>query len=57
VFRTVRPGDYRLIALEAVDISQWSDPDYLEQLRVHATRISVGPAETQTIDLKLATQP
>jgi hypothetical protein len=55
--RTLRPGNYYVAAVEAVENGQWMDPEYLETLRARATRISLGEGETKSIDLKLLTVP
>jgi hypothetical protein len=55
--RTLRPGNYYVAAVEAVENGQWMDPEYLETLRARATRISLGEGETKSIGLKLLTVP
>jgi protocatechuate 3,4-dioxygenase beta subunit len=52
-FRTLRPGDYYVAAIEHVQNGDWMDPVFLESIRMRATRISVNEGDTQTLDLKL----
>ena len=52
-FRTLRPGDYYVAAVEHVQNGDWMDPEFLESIRMRATRISVNEGDTQTLDLKL----
>ena len=47
-------GDYLAIALEYVEDVAWQDPEYLESLRQHATKITVPDGGAQTATLKLA---
>jgi hypothetical protein len=48
-------GDYYAIAVDSIEPGDASDPDYLDRVMNHATRFSLGEAETKTLDLKLAT--
>jgi hypothetical protein len=48
-------GDYYVIALDRVDPGQWTDPDFLEDLRSRATSLSLLEGETKTVDLRLNT--
>jgi hypothetical protein len=51
------PGDYLAIALDDVDEAEWLNADYLERLRLRATRVTLGTGEPQTITLELASTP
>ncbi|RPJ53896.1 MAG: hypothetical protein EHM24_32360 [Acidobacteria bacterium] len=47
------PGNYLAIALEYLDESDASDPEFLGRMGDLATRFSLGEAETKTLALKL----
>jgi hypothetical protein len=47
------PGSYFAIALEYLDESDGTDPEFLARIRDLATRFSLGEAETKTLALKL----
>lgn len=47
-------GTYRAIVREAVEEGQWEDVAFLKAARDGATRVMLGPGETQRITLKLA---
>ncbi|HYT76842.1 MAG TPA: carboxypeptidase-like regulatory domain-containing protein [Vicinamibacterales bacterium] len=51
--RSVRPGDYFGIAVPTVRNNEWNDPEYLESLREHATRISVKEGDKAQIELTI----
>ena len=47
------PGDYCVIALDGLDGSDASDPDFLQSVGPKATRFSLQEGETKTLDLRL----
>ena len=49
------PGDYYVVALDYVDPSEWTEPEYLERIRSKATDASLSEGETKSVDLKLNT--
>jgi len=51
------PGDYLAIALDDVDEAEWLNADYLERMRLRATRVTLGTGEPQTITLEIASTP
>lgn len=51
------PGDYYIVALDKIDPNQFSDPEFLDAIRIKATSLSIHEGETKTVDLKLATTP
>ena len=53
--RALPPGEYLAIALEYIEDTAWSDPDYLESLRQFATKVTLAEGASQTVSLKLAT--
>ena len=55
--RTLRPGDYYIAAVTEVEPGQWTDPSYLEELALRATRVSIRDGESATIDLKITRSP
>jgi len=36
------PGEYYVIALDYMDPSEWTEPEFLERIRTKATRLSIG---------------
>jgi hypothetical protein len=48
------PGDYLLVAVPAVNGSNWQDPEFLETLRPLATAVTLSEGDAKTIDLRLA---
>jgi hypothetical protein len=52
-FKTLRPGDYYIAAVEHIQTGEWMDPEYLESIRLRATPISISEGDTRTVDLKL----
>jgi protocatechuate 3,4-dioxygenase beta subunit len=46
-------GEYLAVALDYVQDRMWNDPEYLESLRRHAQKVTVGDGESQTVPLKL----
>jgi hypothetical protein len=51
------PGDYLAIALEYVESGQWTDPEFLKQIRDRATNFTLGDSEAKILSLKLISQP
>lgn len=52
VFRNLPPGDYRLIAVQDVEVGRWFDPGYLRQLAGFAT-ITLGPGARYVQDFRV----
>jgi hypothetical protein len=52
-FESVRPGDYLLIALDYVQQWQVYDPEFLEQLRDRASRVTLSKDETEIVNLTI----
>jgi protocatechuate 3,4-dioxygenase beta subunit len=48
------PTDYYIIALDKIDPTQISDPDFLDAIKAKATAITIREGETRTVDLKIA---
>jgi len=55
--RGLAPDEYLVIALPGVTGQEWSDPDFLQQLRLDATAFSLAEGETRTFQLKLKKRP
>ena len=55
--RGLPPEEYLVIALPGVIGQEWTDPDFLQQLRSQATRLLLGEGESQVLDLKLKKKP
>jgi hypothetical protein len=51
------PSDYYIVALDKLDPSQVTDPEFLDAIRTRATAITIREGETRTVDLKLSTVP
>jgi hypothetical protein len=47
------PEDYLVVAVPALQGSEWQDPDYLESLRSFAQSLTLSEGEARTLDLKL----
>jgi hypothetical protein len=54
---TLPPGEYLVIAVEAIDPADARDPDFLEALRASASSFSLSEGESRTLDLKLVPLP
>jgi len=52
-FRTLRPGNYYLVAIDHIQQGDWMDPAFMEAVHSRATRITVNEGDVQTLDLKL----
>ena len=52
-FRTLRPGNYYIVAVEHVQTGDWMDPGFMESVRSAATRVSMSERDTSVVDLKL----
>jgi len=52
-FKTLRPGNYYIAAVEHVQADEWMDPAFMEAVHTRATRITVNEGDVQTLDLKL----
>lgn len=49
----LRPGKYRLFAWEEVDEDLWQDPEFRKNYEGRATEVTVGPSETQNVQLRV----
>jgi sarcosine oxidase gamma subunit len=47
-------GHYLIVAVEDVEQGEWFDPEYLEQVKADAQRITIGEGEQRRQDLKAA---
>ena len=52
-FRNVIPGDYLMVPLEYVRQGDWSDPEFLRNLKDQARRVPVGEAGVSGLNLTL----
>jgi sarcosine oxidase gamma subunit len=52
-FRTLRPGQYYVVAVEHVQTGEWMDPAWMESLRSRAARVTLNEGDTLVTDLKL----
>jgi protocatechuate 3,4-dioxygenase beta subunit len=52
-FKRLRPGKYKLFAWEQVDNDVWQDPAFWKKYESYAAEITVGPSETQSIQLRV----
>jgi hypothetical protein len=46
------PGDYQIVAVDAIEPGQWMDPEFLNQIKGDATAFSLNEGETKVMDLK-----
>ncbi len=51
--RTLPPGDYFAIAVDAYNSEDFGDPDFFDRLKDRATRFSLTDGETKILDLRL----
>ena len=51
--RGLPPGDYLAVAIDYVEEGMWNDPEYLESIRRHGQRLTLGESGTQSVALKL----
>jgi hypothetical protein len=49
------PGEYHVVALDYVDPSEWTEPEYLERVRSKATSVTINEGETKSVDLRITT--
>ena len=47
------PEDYLVVALEYLESGEEADPEVLERLRAHATRVTLAEGEVKTLPLKV----
>src|SRR5262245_16935082 len=52
-FRTLRPGNYYIVAVEHVQAGEWMDPAFMESVQPRATRVVLNEGDTLVTDLKL----
>jgi hypothetical protein len=55
--RGLPPDEYLAIALPGLTGQEWTDPDFLQQLRSQATTFLLGDGESRTLELKLKKKP
>ncbi len=55
-FSAIPPGDYLVAAVEDVEQGEWFDPEFLEQIKVEATKVRIDEGEQKTQDLKAASK-
>jgi hypothetical protein len=53
-FRSLPPGEYRLIAVEDVEPGQWFDPAFLKELVGGAMPVSIVKGQKQTQDIRIS---
>jgi hypothetical protein len=46
------PGDYLAVAVDYVEEGLWNDPEYLESIRRHSQRLTLGEAQSRSLSLK-----
>jgi Carboxypeptidase regulatory-like domain len=47
------PGEYLAVALDYVEDGIWNDPEYLESIRRHGQRLTLGEGDSRSISLTL----
>ena len=53
-FRSVRPGDYRILAIPENDRVRLQTPATLERAMANAQKITLAPGVSQTVTVRLA---
>lgn len=48
----IPPGDYLVVAMDVVELGEWFDPTFLDQVKGRATKVRVAEGEQRTQDLK-----
>jgi hypothetical protein len=56
-FKDVPPGNYLLFAWEKVDEGAWFDPAFVKALASEATKVTIGPKESQRVEIKVIPKP
>jgi uncharacterized GH25 family protein len=56
-FKDVPPGNYLLFAWEKVDEGAWFDPAFVKALAREATKVTIGPKESQRVEIKVIPKP
>jgi len=51
------PGVYLIAAVDQVTDDQWSNTEYLDELRPRATRVTLGDGEKRTMTLQRMSAP
>lgn len=54
--RALPAGRYYAVALDAVDMSETNDPEFLERIYTKATTFTLNEGETKVIELKIQTE-
>ena len=52
-FTSLRPGKYKLLAWEEVEDGLWQDPEFCKKFGTHAKDVTIGPNETQDVQLSI----
>jgi uncharacterized GH25 family protein len=52
-FKDVPPGNYLLFAWEKVEQGAWFDPAFLKAAASEATKVTIGPKDSQHVEVKL----
>lgn len=47
------PGEYLAVAVDYVQDGMWNDPEYLDAIRRHAQRFTLGESDARTVGLKI----
>jgi hypothetical protein len=50
-------GDYYAVAMTEIEAGSWTDPEFLAQVREHATKFTLAAGDTKTVDLPLSPPP
>ena len=55
--KNLRPGEYLAWAFEEGDINSFSDPEFYRLVESKGVKVTLGPNESQTVELKLLSWP
>jgi hypothetical protein len=51
--KSLPPGDYLAVAVDYVQDGMWNDPEYLDSIRRHAQRFTLGESDARTVGLRI----
>ncbi|HET9131907.1 MAG TPA: carboxypeptidase-like regulatory domain-containing protein [Terriglobia bacterium] len=54
--RSVSPDDYKLFALEAVDVNDWFDPDFVKRIEIRGKPLHLLESSDPVMDLKVISE-
>jgi hypothetical protein len=52
-FDHVRPGVYKLLAWDDIEMGAWDDPDFRKPYEPRAVEVTVSPGQRQTAEIRV----